>query len=78
MKKTCLFLRASCQRRVVVGAIKVSLTVGSILNLINQGEHILQGLPPSWPHLFLNYLVPYCVSTYSAARIQVIEILKKR
>lgn len=36
--------------------------------MINQGGRMLDGLPLSWFHVGLNYLVPYCVSSYSAAR----------
>lgn len=61
-------LRTACKRPIVVAAVKVALVVGTILNLINQGGRLLDGLPPSWFHVVLNYLVPYCVSTYSAAR----------
>lgn len=58
----------ACQRPIVLAAIKVALVVGTILNLINQGGRVMEGLPPSWFHVVLNYLVPYCVSSYSAAR----------
>lgn len=51
-----------------MAAIKVALVVGTILNLINQGGRVMEGMPPSWFHVVLNYLVPYCVSSYSAAR----------
>lgn len=61
-------LRAACRKPVVVAAIKVALVVGTLLNLINQGGRVLDGLPLSWFHVVLNYLVPYCVSSYSAAR----------
>lgn len=63
-------LRTACQRSIVLAAIRVALVVGTILNLINQGGRLLDGLPPSWFHVCLNYLVPYCVSSYSAARNQ--------
>lgn len=61
-------LLTACQRPIVVAALKVALVVGTILNLINQGGRLMEGLPPSWFHVALNYLVPYCVSSYSAAR----------
>ena len=64
-----IFVTAST-RPIVIGALKVSLVVGTILNLINQGGRLLDGLPLSWFHVVLNYLVPYCVSSYSAARNQ--------
>ncbi len=55
-------------RRIVYNALPLALVVGTILNLINQGEHVLAGHGVSWPHLFLNYMVPYCVASYAAIR----------
>jgi hypothetical protein len=65
--------RAAVQSRVVVGALKVSLVVGTVLNLINQGDHLMAGEGIQWGRLLLNYVVPYCVSTYSAARMAVLQ-----
>ncbi len=61
-------LETGCQRSIVQAAIKVAIVVGTILNLINQGGRLIEGQPLSWFHVCLNYLVPYCVSSYSAAR----------
>ena len=61
-------LRTACRRPIVVAALKVAIVVGTILNIINQGGRLLDGLQPSWIHVLLNYIVPYCVSGYSAAR----------
>ncbi len=61
-------LLTACQRPTALAALKVALVVGTMLNLINQGGRLLDGLALSWFHLSLNYLVPYCVSSYSAAR----------
>jgi hypothetical protein len=44
----------------------VALIVGTILNLINQGDAMLAGLPLDFAKLLLTYLVPYFVSTYGA------------
>lgn len=63
-----LLLRTACKRPIVMAAIKVALVVGTILNVINQGGRLMEGLSPSWFHVVLNYMVPYCVSSYSAAR----------
>lgn len=62
------FLSAARQRAILVTAVKVALVVGSILNAINQGPRLFDGLPISWAQVGLNYLVPFCVSTYSATR----------
>lgn len=45
---------------------RISLIVGTLLNVINQGEAFIYGASISWPHVFLNYLVPFCVASYSA------------
>jgi hypothetical protein len=44
----------------------VALIVGTILNLINQGDAMFAGMPVDLAKLLLTYLVPYCVSTYGA------------
>ena len=57
---------------VVTKALKVSLIVGTTLNLINQGE-ILFALDVTHLHLtkiFLTYLVPYSVTTYTAVTLK--------
>jgi hypothetical protein len=53
---------------VLAGALRVSALVGTLLNLINQAPRVLDGETPSWLHVALNYVVPFCVATYSAAR----------
>ncbi len=59
---------AACRGPNMVAAAKVALVVGTLLNVINQGGHLADGLPLSWLQIVLNYLVPFCVSSYSAAR----------
>ncbi len=44
----------------------VALLVGSVLNLINQGDALLTGGHVSIAKLLLTYVVPYCVATYGA------------
>ena len=44
----------------------VALIVGTILNLINQGDAVFTGAVVDPTKLLLTYLVPYCVSTYGA------------
>lgn len=55
-------------RGTLLTAARVSAVVGTILNLINQGPQFASGAALSWPHVFLNYLVPFCVSAYSGWR----------
>ncbi|MEM7016866.1 MAG: nitrate/nitrite transporter NrtS, partial [Pseudomonadota bacterium] len=48
------------------------LVVGTVLNLINQGDVILMGQWDGihWGKLLLTYLVPFCVSVYSALQVR--------
>ena len=63
---------------IVRNAVKISLVVGTILNLINQGEGILANGSISWAHCVLNYIVPYCVASYSAAKNEMAQALGAR
>jgi hypothetical protein len=44
----------------------VALIVGTILNLINQGDALVAGGAINWAKILLTYAVPYLVSTYGA------------
>ena len=44
----------------------VMLVVGTILNLINQGDALLGSGRINIAKLLLTYAVPYCVATYGA------------
>lgn len=62
------FWRLALSRRVAINALKVALTVGTVLNVINQGAAILAWHGIHWGHVALNFITPYCVATYSATR----------
>ena len=53
---------------VVRRALRVAMVVGSVLVLINHGDHLLTGhlATKDLYKILLTYCVPYCVSTYSA------------
>ncbi|MBX6329106.1 MAG: nitrate/nitrite transporter NrtS [Pseudolabrys sp.] len=44
----------------------VAIVVGTVLNLINQGDALLGMMPLNWTKILLTYFVPYAVSTYGA------------
>ena len=44
----------------------VALIVGTVLNVINQGDALLGTAPLNWVKIILTYIVPYCVCTYGA------------
>ena len=47
-------------------SIYVALVVGTVLNLINQGDALLAGSALNWFKISLTYCVPYLVCTYGA------------
>lgn len=67
MTRPITVLRAACRPAIAGAALRVSLVVGVALNVINQGSSLLDGQAFDWGHGLLNFLVPYCVSSYSAA-----------
>jgi hypothetical protein len=42
------------------------LIVGSLLNLINQGDALIGSDAINWWKLLLTYCVPFCVATFGA------------
>jgi hypothetical protein len=42
------------------------LVVGSILNIINQGDALVLSVAIDWWKLLLTYCVPFCVATFGA------------
>ena len=60
--------RLMLRPHIVLGAIKVSAVVGTVLNVINNGEQLWQHQAVSLWSVAMNFVVPYCVSSYSAAR----------
>jgi hypothetical protein len=62
--------RLACRYAVSGGVPRRSLwvaaIVGTILNLINQGDRLIAGQALDFIKLALTYLVPYFVSTYGA------------
>jgi hypothetical protein len=57
-----LFLRGATLRT----GLRVSVFVGTILSVVNQGETIADGnaTPATWVRVAVNYLVPFLVSSY--------------
>ena len=47
-------------------SLAVALIVGTILNLINQGDALVTGARPNILKLVLTFAVPYAVATYGA------------
>jgi hypothetical protein len=54
---------------VVSLALRTSLVIGSLLNMINQGDALFGPADVQVLKLILTYMVPYGVATYSATSI---------
>ena len=52
----------------------VALIVGTILNLINQGDAIFGTGSVNWLKVILTYFVPYAVCTYGAVSAQAKQV----
>jgi hypothetical protein len=52
----------------------VAVLVGTVLNLINQGDALLGALPLNWFKLGLTYVVPYLVATYGAVSYRMRQV----
>jgi hypothetical protein len=65
-----IFERGIVRRSLILAAI-----VGTILNIINQGDALFAGAPLVAWKIALTYVVPYCVATYGAvtARLDMIK-----
>src|SRR5205814_6194800 len=47
-------------------SLAAAVVVGTLLNLINQGDALFSGRRLDWLKVVLTYIVPYCVATYGA------------
>ena len=67
-------LRLACRYAVSDGVPRRSffaaLVVGTVLNLINQGDALFSAMPINWFKVILTYFVPYAVCTYGAVSFQ--------
>ena len=66
------------RKEVVSASFKIAVIVGTILNLINQGDYILRGEGIMLSHLILNYIVPFIVATTSAVMTQLKQLVDCR
>ena len=55
----------------------VAMLVGTILNVINQGDALFGLGPFNWLKIILTYFVPYAVCTYGAVSAQLGPIEKR-
>jgi hypothetical protein len=65
-----LACQCACSGGVPQRSLYVALIVGTILNLINQGDAILGAASINWFKIALTYCVPYLVCSYGAVSAQ--------
>src|SRR6516165_6671366 len=74
-RRRIMTLRLACHYALSDGVPRRSffaaLVVGTMLNLINQGDALFGGVPVNWFKIVLTYCVPYAVSTYGAVSVQI-------
>lgn len=61
------FFQTACSQDICVAPIKVAPVVCSLLNRVNKGTRLWNAEPINWFTFYLNFVVPYCVASYSAA-----------
>lgn len=61
-----LALRLTFSRSSVKGSLVVTLAVGTVLNLINQGDALWSGAGPVLWKALLTYCVPFAVASYGS------------
>lgn len=59
-------LQQALGRRVVTQSIWIAIIVGSVLNVINQGDAALAGRPINLLKVALTFAVPFLVATFGA------------
>jgi hypothetical protein len=59
-------LRRVLSRPVAMRSFCVAAVVGTVLNLINQGDALIMGRDVSWLKVALTYCVPFLVASYGA------------
>ena len=69
-------LRIAISREVVQPALRTALFVGTVLNLINQGDALFGAEQVAVGKMLVTYCVPYCVSTYTATRVMLRTLVK--
>jgi hypothetical protein len=71
-------LRLACRAAISDGIPRrsffVALVVGTLLNLINQGDALFGGATVNWTKAVLTYFVPYAVATYGAVSFRLSQI----
>ena len=72
MNKFKIYFSIICDKEILIKSFKIALVVGTILNIINQGDKIISLDFEQINHFksLLTYMVPFMVSAYTALSIK--------
>jgi len=72
MNRLKIYIAILCDKEMIIKSSKISLIVGTLLNIINQGEAIfaLDIENINYIKSLLTYTVPFLVSTYTAVTMK--------
>jgi len=67
-----IIIKTVCDTEILKQSLKISIIVGTILNIINQGDYLFNMMfnDINYFKLALTYFVPFCVSTYTAITVK--------
>jgi len=70
-QKAILWIAIARRPAIVRRALRVAAVVGTVLVAVNYTDRFLAGtlVPLDWAKMGITYLVPYCVSTYTAVKM---------
>ena len=68
MNRLKIYMTILCEKEILLKSLKISIIVGTLLNIINQGDAIfsLNFEDINYIKSLLTYMVPFLVSTYTA------------
>jgi len=72
MNKFKVYFSIVCDKEILIKSLKIALIVGTLLNIINQGDKIIALDFEKIDHFksILTYMVPFMVSAYTALSIK--------
>jgi len=71
MRHLKIYCGIAISKPIVTRALKISLIVGSTLNLINQGDALYGDAEFHLLKFIFTYLIPYSVTTYTATAMKI-------
>jgi hypothetical protein len=74
MRRLRLLARLVCAPDIAHSSLRIALVVGTVINVVNQGDRLLGGSAIQLGHFLLNYAIPFCVAAYSALQTRLKDL----